>query len=105
MTSVENPQTALFHFVRTATLAGALSCLALPAAADSISYTYDALGRVIKSTTSSGATIQYSYDPAGNRTMVSASGTSYPSSGSAVSTPVIVLPLLGGMVLPLAKPW
>lgn len=38
------------------------------AAADTITYTYDALGRVKTATFSNGATVVYDYDPAGNRT-------------------------------------
>ncbi|NDZ14878.1 hypothetical protein C7T35_04805 [Variovorax sp. WS11] len=50
-----------------ATLAG------LPAYAGSVSFTYDALGRLASTVYSNGAsatTITYSYDPAGNRTSV-----------------------------------
>ena len=50
-----------------ATLAG------LPAHAGSVSYSYDALGRLASTVYSNGAsatTITYSYDPGGNRTSV-----------------------------------
>lgn len=39
--------------------------------ADTVSYTYDALGRVSTVTYSNGATISYAYDAAGNRTTLS----------------------------------
>jgi len=44
-----------------------------PASSDSVTYTYDSLGRVYQAqyTTSSGTiTVTYSYDSAGNRTSV-----------------------------------
>jgi len=41
------------------------------ALADTVSYTYDALGRVKTVTYSNGATITYAYDAAGNRTTLS----------------------------------
>ena len=77
-------------------LAGA-SALALSrdVLAQNVTYTYDALGRIITASYPNGATITYSYDPAGNRTQVvqvagspaptgtfSASPTSITSGGS-----------------------
>lgn len=38
------------------------------ALAETVTYTYDALGRVIVASYSNGATVTYAYDPAGNRT-------------------------------------
>jgi YD repeat-containing protein len=40
------------------------------ALADTVTYTYDALGRVVTATYQDGAVITYTYDPAGNRTQV-----------------------------------
>lgn len=55
-------------------LAGALGATVLGAwrraFADTISYTYDSLGRIATATFSNGATITYSYDAAGNRTVL-----------------------------------
>lgn len=61
-------------------------------------YDYDTLGRLVKVISSSGAVTTYTYDNAGNRT---ASQTSGGSASSAYGNKVIVLPLLGGFVLPL----
>lgn len=55
-------------------------------------YTYDALGRLTKVTTTSGRATEYTYDAANNRTKVTSTGG---------SSRVVVLPLLGGLVLPL----
>jgi YD repeat-containing protein len=55
----------------------ALAVAALLAASNSraqsvsVTYGYDALGRVVSVTYSSGATVTYAYDAAGNRTQVS----------------------------------
>lgn len=49
------------------------------AAAETVAYTYDALGRVITATYASGETITYSYDDAGNRTQVVQTATSAPT--------------------------
>lgn len=52
--------------------------VALPTlAADSATYTYDALGRLTQVTYANGTTVQYSYDAAGNRTakVVTCSGS------------------------------
>lgn len=62
---------------------------ALAIAAETQTYTYDALGRLIKVETTGGRVTQYTYDAANNRTQVTSSGK------------VVVLPLLGGLVLPL----
>lgn len=40
-------------------------------AAETISYTYDDLGRIVRVEYSNGCVIVYAYDPAGNRSTVS----------------------------------
>ena len=71
------------------------------AAAESVTYTYDALGRLIRTQRSggpaSGVDAQLQYDPAGNRTNVTVSG----ASSSSPPVRVIVLPLNGYTVIPL----
>ena len=60
-------RTVLAACLCAATLAG------LPAYAGSVSFTYDALGRLASTVYSNGSsttTITYSYDPGGNRTSV-----------------------------------
>ena len=47
-----------------------------PAWAGSITYAYDELGRVKRVTYPTGAIIEYSYDPNGNRTTYVVSGSS-----------------------------
>lgn len=71
----------------------ALTSSALAMAAETQTYTYDALGRLTKVETTSGRVTQYTYDAANNRTQVTSTGGS--------SGKVVVLPLLGGLVLPL----
>lgn len=65
----------------------------LAAAAETQTYTYDALGRLTKVQTTSGRVTEYKYDAANNRTQVTSTG--------GLSGKVVVLPLLGGLVLPL----
>ena len=79
-----------------ALLASALGLFVASSAAAQVTeiYTYDALGRVTQINYSNGAVIKYTYDAAGNRTQVS--GTAAPT-----STKVVVVPLLGGLVIPL----
>jgi YD repeat-containing protein len=48
----------------------ALASTAEPARAETVQYTYDALGRIVTVTYGSGAVITYAYDNAGNRTQV-----------------------------------
>lgn len=62
-------------------------------AAETQNYTYDALGRLTKVVTTSGRVTEYTYDAANNRTKVTSTGGS--------SGRVVVLPLLGGLVLPI----
>ena len=52
-----------FRFLTVATLLG----LSVSVFAGSISYTYDALGRVKTATYSNGVVVTYTYDAAGNR--------------------------------------
>ncbi|WP_211102154.1 RHS repeat domain-containing protein [Nitrospirillum pindoramense] len=71
---------------------------------DTTSYTYDNQGRLWKVTAPGGAVTTYTYDAAGNRTGATTTGGSA-TSNYATNT-VIVLPLLGGFVLPVTKdPW
>lgn len=73
------------------------AALGAPAVANAdgvtVTYSYDALGRVTEAKQNTGQTTTYSYDKAGNRTSSSTTGGKSP--------PVVVLPLLGGLVLPL----
>ncbi|WP_089928632.1 RHS repeat domain-containing protein [Caulobacter sp. UNC279MFTsu5.1] len=62
-------------------------------AAETQTYTYDALGRLTKVVSTNGRVTEYTYDAANNRTQVTSTGGS--------SGKVVVLPLLGGLVLPL----
>ncbi len=62
-------------------------------AAETTSYTYDVHGRLIKVQTSSGRTTEYTYDAANNRIQVTSTG--------GLSGKIVVLPLIGGLVLPL----
>ena len=65
-------------------------------------YTYDALGRLTNVTTSggpsNGVTQEYQYDPAGNRTQQTVTGSSNPPPPPAA---VIVLPINGFTIIPL----
>ena len=56
------------------------------AANGSVTYTYDALGRVISATYDTGVTIAYSYDANGNRTQQTI-GLLGPLTWTATSTP------------------
>jgi len=47
---------------------GIMSAAATAALAGTVTYTYDAQGRVVKAVYSDGYTITYTYDGAGNRT-------------------------------------
>jgi len=50
------------------TFAIVIGILSFPSHASGITYTYDALGRVITATYDNGTQIFYNYDAAGNRT-------------------------------------
>jgi YD repeat-containing protein len=50
------------------TFAIIIGTLSYPSHASGISYTYDALGRVLTTTYDNGTVIYYNYDAAGNRT-------------------------------------
>lgn len=54
------------------------SGLGVEAQAQSVQYTYDALGRLSSVTRSQGQAATYSYDAAGNRTLVQTTGTPSP---------------------------
>jgi YD repeat-containing protein len=80
----------------------------MAAAAETVTYTYDALGRLVRTQRSggpaTGVDAQMSYDPAGNRVVVEVSG----ASGSTPpplpgTTRVIVLPINGYTVMPLGN--
>ena len=60
----------MMHYVR-AFFVCVCVLLSTAAAADTVTYVYDALGRIVRATYASGAVIEYSYDAAGNRTEVS----------------------------------
>lgn len=87
-------------------LIGALPLLTMTTsalAAETVTYTYDALGRLVTSTVSGGPTdgtnTAIQYDPAGNRSNYAVTGSvnnSPPSSGR-----VIVIPLNGYTLIPL----
>jgi YD repeat-containing protein len=70
-------------------------------AAESVTYSYDALGRLIRTQRSggpaSGVDAQIQYDSAGNRTNVTVNG----ASSSSPPVRVIVVPLNGYTIIPL----
>jgi hypothetical protein len=87
-----------------ATTLSGIALLALPApglAAESVTYSYDALGRLIRTVRTggpaSGVDAQIQYDSAGNRTNVTVAG----ASSSSPPMRVIVLPLNGYTIIPL----
>jgi YD repeat-containing protein len=75
----------------------ALAPLSAAHAESTTSYQYDALGRLLSVTYSNGSVITYSYDAAGNRTQVTRTAGTAPET----TTKVVVLPLLGGLVIPI----
>jgi YD repeat-containing protein len=68
--------------------------MASSAVAGTTSYKYDELGRVVEVDYPDGSKITYQYDAAGNRTQVTRTAGS--------SAQVIVVPLLGGLVIPVS---
>jgi YD repeat-containing protein len=62
-------------------------------AAETQAYSYDALGRLTKVVASNGRVTEYAYDAANNRTQVTSTGPA--------PVRVVVVPLLGGLVIPL----
>ena len=92
--------------IAASTLLGA-ACLATPAWAETVTYTYDALRRLVKVENSGGSqngvTSTYEYDPASNRTRVQVTGaaSSAGPGGGASTTPmkVIVTPLGGYAII------
>ena len=83
----------------------AIGCVATTAAqaAETVTYTYDALGRLITTQRSggpaNGVNAQTQYDPSGNRTNVTVSG----AASNSPPVRVIVLPLNGYTVIPLGN--
>lgn len=72
-----------------------LGAASVAIAESTTTYQYDALGRLILVTYPNGGTVTYSYDAAGNRTqVVGVAGT------DTTTAKVVVLPLLGGLILP-----
>ncbi|MBO9709878.1 MAG: RHS repeat protein [Caulobacter sp.] len=62
------------------------------ASAATVKYGYDALGRLVTVDYGDGKVVTYTYDAAGNRTSVTTVGA---------TARFVVLPLLGGYVMPL----
>ena len=83
-------------------LAGCFLSPSLSAQSQDVTYTYDELGRLKTVTYSTGETIQYTYDPAGNRLAQAISGTAGGTSTAGLN--VVVLPISGFVVLPIRDP-
>jgi YD repeat-containing protein len=84
-----------------ATCATALLLCTAVQAAETINYTYDALGRVKSAThvggDNAGMVINYTYDPAGNRTEYKVTGSKNKGRPDGI---VIVVPLNGFTIIP-----
>ncbi len=82
-------------------MASLLVCSTAAQADETITYSYDARGRLIQvaraGTVNNGATTTYSYDKADNRTLKSVTGASDPP--PAAQTRVIVVPRNGGFAV------
>lgn len=91
-------------FTRLATASLAAAMLGAPTAcADTVHYTYDALGRLVQVQYGDGAIVQYSYDAAGNRTQVTQTTpgpSSPPPPPPPAAQPYVVVPLLGYSLIP-----
>lgn len=85
---------------RAAAIASAflIAAVAQTASAGTTSYKYDALGRVTEVDYPDGSIVTYTYDAAGNRTQ-----TTRTAGTTGVVTKVVVLPLLGGVVIPVSN--
>ena len=81
--------------------AGALAMALSAGAIASEVYVYDALGRLTKVTQSDASTIDYQYDPAGNRTLVSVDGSGTPDVNPNGPSAIVVVPLNGFTVIPI----
>jgi YD repeat-containing protein len=79
------------------------SQLSIPRAQETVDYTYDDLGRLETVTYGDGTLVQYSYDPAGNRTSQVISGTGV-SGGLSPAVNLVVLPISGFVVIPVRNP-
>jgi YD repeat-containing protein len=64
------------YFLIFTTIAGASICARGAAEAQTIAYSYDSIGRVIKVVYPNGQTVNYTYDSAGNRTTVTVQSVS-----------------------------
>jgi len=74
----------------------------LIAMAETVTYTYDALGRLVvvehSGSTNNGLEFEYQLDDAGNRTRVVVTGS---VNSSSLPRPVVVLPLHGFAIIPI----